>query len=154
MSADTGSVVETRDAATALHTRGELTYVPEAPGEDRVNLALGDAILGLANLDRAIRGVPPVTGPTDLHPAVVATFLKAARETALAQHPRVVLNAVQVASEELREILDHLVTDPSAAVVSDPERMKDACAGMVRLIIEKYRGAVYASLADVRKAQE
>lgn len=141
MSAEAGTVVNIDHAATA------------AEG-DRVNQALSEAMLSLANLDRAIRNQPPLTSVTDLHPAKIAVFLKAAREVALAQHPRVVLEGVNVASEQLQDIIEGLIADPSAAVVNDPERMKDACRGMVRLVIEKYRTAVYHAFAGVRAEQE
>ncbi len=128
----------------------ELEYVPEpvmTPAGDPVQHALGIAVIALANVDRALRNKPPVSSTAELHPHTIATFLRAARETALAQHPRVVLEAVDVASTELRESISSLLAE------NDPDLMRDACQAMARLVIEKYRKSVYDAFADVRAEQ-
>src|SRR5690242_14214889 len=78
------------------------------PGEAASSLAaesfdqrLVDAMLGLANLDRALRRLPPVKVLAELHPHLIERFRAAALEAILVQHPEVVLEAINDAGGDL-----------------------------------------------------
>lgn len=112
--------------------------------------AMGALTLAIANADRALRNLPAVTSPLDIHPIQAERYHAAGLEAVLRQHPAVVLDAINGAADELRELVDRVLAEPDAAIVADPERMKDACAAWVRATLTAFRVGLAAQLPILR----
>lgn len=113
-------------------------------------LAMGALILAIANADRALRCLPALTSPLDINPIQAERYHAAGLEAVLRQHPALVLDAINGAADELRDLVDGALAEPDAAIVSDPERMKDACAAWVRSTLDSFRGGLAAQLPILR----
>lgn len=124
---------------------------PASP--ERYAAAMGELTLAIGNVVQAIRHQPAYKSPLDIHPFQAERFHAAGLEAVLRQFPAAVLEGINDAGEELRVLVDQAVTDPEAAIINDPERMKDACCAWVRKTFDAFRASLAAQLPTLRGGQ-
>lgn len=114
--------------------------------------ALNVAVLAIANVDRALRHLPPVTRIDELHHAVAARCRAAVLEATLAQHPAAQLEAVNDAGDALFELVNQALCEPDAAIANDDELLKDASRAWFRASFTTYKETLAAQLSVLRSA--
>lgn len=135
-----------------IHERRAFSRVEPARADESspFGIAMGALTLAIANADRALRNQPALTSPLDINPVQAERYHAAGLEAVLRQHPALVLDSINAAADELRDLVDGVLAEPDAAVVTDPERMKDACAAWVRATLNAFRGGLAAQLPILR----
>lgn len=118
------------------------------------NDALDIAILAVANVDRALRQLPPVTRTHELREGISLSCRAAVIEAALQQHPAAVLEALNDAGDELFDTVNHAITEPEAAIMNDDERLKEACRAWFRRSMTTFRESLAMQLPILRSAEE
>jgi hypothetical protein len=111
------------------------------------------AALAIANADRALRRLPPVTHVSHLHPTVFTVCQDAAMRAVLEQHPAARVEAFADTGDELQRFVEKLLEDPDKrAICHDAEMMKDACCAMVRVMSSTYRKSLNGQMGVLRSA--
>lgn len=130
------------------HTKGEPPVMP-----DYFDPAVTSAVVALANVDRALRRLPPIFQVSQMHGDVAARLSAVVILAALSQHPAVVLEALNDAGEDLFDVVNQALTDPDAAVVNDDVRLREACGAWFKRATDVYRGSLAAQLAVLRSPE-